>query len=78
MAFDCPIVSTDCFEAARELVGGAEGCTVVPPDDPAALAAAIGSALEQPGRPHLRPIAERYSLAAATESHRAAMGLKGS
>ncbi len=77
MAFDCPIVSTDCFEAARELVGSAEGCTVVPPDDPAALAAAIGSALERPERPHLRPIAERYSLAAAIESHRAAMGLAG-
>ena len=47
MAFNCPIVSTDCFPAARELVGNAEQCHVVPRGDIAMLAARIDEVLAE-------------------------------
>jgi len=76
MAFNCPVVSTDCFPAARELVGSAEQCHVVPCGDVALLAASIDEVLAGRSRPTgLRQIAERYSVAAGVESHRAALGL---
>jgi glycosyltransferase involved in cell wall biosynthesis len=76
MAFNCPIVSTDCFPAARELVGNAEQCHVVPRGDIGMLAASIDEVLAGRRRPTtLREIAERYSVAAGVESHRMALGL---
>ncbi len=76
MAFNCPVISTDCFPAARELVGNAEQCHVVPSDDVAMLAARIDEVLAEDSRPtKLRRIAERYSVAAGVESHRTALGL---
>src|SRR6185369_13580786 len=76
MAFNCPVVSTDCFAAARELVGNAEQCHVVPSGDTEMLAARIDEVLAGRSRPTgLRRIAERYSVAAGVESHRAALGL---
>jgi len=76
MAFNCPVVSTDCFPAARELVGNAEQCHVVPRGDAGRLAARIDQVLAGRSRPtKLRQIAERYSVAAGVESHRAALGL---
>jgi glycosyltransferase involved in cell wall biosynthesis len=76
MAFNCPVVSTDCFAAARELVGNAEQCHVVAKGETAMLAARIDEVLAGRSRPTtLRQIAERYSVAAAVESHRAALGL---
>jgi glycosyltransferase involved in cell wall biosynthesis len=78
MAFNCPVVSTDCLAAARDLVGNAEQCHVVPRDDTEMLAARIDEVLAARSRPTtLRQIAERYSVAAAVESHRAALGLAG-
>ncbi len=76
MAFNCPVVSTDCFPAARELVGSAEQCHVVPRGDIKMLAARIDEVLAERVRPTtLRQIAERYSVAAGVESHRMALGL---
>ncbi len=76
MAFNCPVVSTDCFPAARELVGNAEQCHVVPRGDIGMLAARIDEILAERSRPtRLRQIAERYSVAAGVESHCAALGL---
>jgi len=76
MAFNCPVISTDCFPAARELVGNAEQCHVVPRGDIGMLAARIDEVLAGRSRPtRLRQIAERYSVAAGVESHRAALGL---
>ena len=76
MAFNCPVVSTDCFPAARELVGNAEQCHVVPIGDIGMLAARIDEVLAGRSRPtRLRQIAERYSVAAGVESHRTALGL---
>jgi glycosyltransferase involved in cell wall biosynthesis len=76
MAFNCPVVSTDCFAAARELVGNAEQCHVVPSGDAEMLAARIDEVLAGRSRPTgLRQIAERYSIAAGVESHRTAIGL---
>jgi len=76
MAFNCPIISTDCFPAARELVGNAEQCHVVPRGDTELLAARIDEVLARRSRPAgLRRIAERYTIAAGVESHRTAIGL---
>jgi glycosyltransferase involved in cell wall biosynthesis len=76
MAFNCPVVSTDCFPAARELVGNAEQCHVVPRGDIGMLAASIDEVLAGRFRPtRLRQIAERYSVAAGVESHCTALGL---
>ena len=76
MAFNCPVISTDCFPAARELIGNAEQCHVVPRGDIGILAARIDEVLGRHSRPtRLRQIAERYSVAAGVESHRTALGL---
>ena len=76
MAFNCPVVSTDCFPAARELVGNAEQCHVVPIGDIGRLAASIDEVLTGRSRPtKLREIAERYGVAAGVASHRRALGL---
>jgi glycosyltransferase involved in cell wall biosynthesis len=76
MAFNCPVVSTDCFAAARELVGNADECHVVPTGDIGMLAARIDQVLARRARPtRLRQVAERYSVAAAVESHCSALGL---
>jgi len=76
MAFNCPVISTDCFPAARELVGNAEQCHVVQRGDSEMLAARIDEVLAGRSRPTgLRQIAERYSVAAGVDSHRAALGL---
>lgn len=73
MAFNCPVISTDCFDAAREMLEGVPGCTLVPVGDEAALAAAIST---PPARtPALRSVAEDYAIDAAIASHCSAMGL---
>ena len=76
MAFNCPVVSTDCFPAARELVGNAEQCHVVPRGDIGMLAARIDDVLGERFRPtRLRQIAEGYSVAAGVKSHCMALDL---
>jgi glycosyltransferase involved in cell wall biosynthesis len=72
MAANCPVVCTDCFIGARELVGEAEGCAVVPAD-PDAIARALDEALQRPRPKTLRAHAERYSLEAGVRSHIAAI-----
>lgn len=76
MAANCPVLSTDCFPAARALVGNAQGCAIIPDgDDADALARQIDGQLEL-GRPtQLRAIAERFSIANGVLSHIAAMEL---
>ena len=47
-ALGCTIVATDCPSGPRELLAGREQATLVPVDDPEALASAIIAALPRP------------------------------
>lgn len=73
MAANCPILSTDCFPAARAIIEGAEGCAIIERTDPVSLSAMIDAHLLLPRPTRLREIAERYSIANGIASHWAAM-----
>ena len=70
-AFACnlPVVTTDSFDAARSMVGGAPRCAVVPLGDVEALAKAIERSLASSDDGDLRPIARAYGFDAAFASH---------
>lgn len=69
MAANCPVLGTDCFPAARSLLGGTDGCAVIEKTDPVSLAAQIDDHLMRPKPQHLRAIAERFSIANGIASH---------
>jgi glycosyltransferase involved in cell wall biosynthesis len=70
-----PVVTTDCFLAARELLDGLPGCAVSMPDAQA-LANAMLRAVAECSHPEaMRERVRDYAIAAAVESHLAAMGL---
>src|SRR5579872_695735 len=70
LACNVPVATTESFFAARELLGGASSCAVVPIGDPAALAGAIDDCLNRAGkRPDLRSIAEPYRIKPAIRAH---------
>jgi glycosyltransferase involved in cell wall biosynthesis len=63
LAAGVPVVATDCSPAIREILSDPTLSTVVPPGDPAALAAAIDARLAAP------PV-DRAALAATVAAHR--------
>lgn len=69
MAANCPVLCTDCFPAARTLLGGAEGCAIIEDVAPDALARQIEAALPHPRPTSLRAVAERYSIENGVRSH---------
>lgn len=69
MAANCPVLSTDCFPAARSVVGGAQDCAIIEDTSPEPLAALIDAHLARPRPAHLREVAERYSIANGIASH---------
>ena len=73
MAANCPVIGTDCFPAARALLGGSEGCAIIEQTDPKSLAAQIDEHLARPRPTSLRAIAERYSIPNGIASHAEAM-----
>jgi glycosyltransferase involved in cell wall biosynthesis len=73
MAVNCPVLSTDCFPAARSLLAENEGCGIITDTAPAALGALIDRHLGQRRPTHLRAIAERFSIANGILSHANAM-----
>ena len=78
LAAGVPVVTTDCFEAARELLadesGGAPGCAVVPLEDGNALTAALDRALAARADPdRLSALARPYALDRAVAEHVAAV-----
>jgi glycosyltransferase involved in cell wall biosynthesis len=77
MAVNCPVVSTDCFPAARSLLAETDGCGIIEDTTPRALGALIDEYLQQPKPMHLRGIAERYSIANGILSHVNAMATVG-
>lgn len=69
MAADCPVMVTDCFPGARDLIAQGEGCAIIEDTAPQALAAQIDEALSRPRPTGLRAVAERYSIASGVRSH---------
>ena len=70
LASGCPVVTTDSFLAAGELLDGVRGCAVVPVRDPDALAGAIERMLRvEPDADDLRKLAFPYRIDAAVGAH---------
>ena len=69
MAVNCPVLTTDCFPAARRLIEESPGCGLIDLVDPFSLAATIDKHLAQPRSASLRGIAERYSIVNGVNSH---------
>ena len=72
MAVNCPVLTTDCFPAARSLIARAEGFAIIEDHAPMALAAQIDRHLAMPRPRGLRAIAEAYSIDSGIASHFAA------
>lgn len=72
-----PVIATDSFPAAGELIGDAPGCALVACRDGAAFAEALRRFAPQPcaGRETLRRRAEPYHIDAAVRAHIAALGI---
>ena len=69
MAANCPVVATDCFPSARELLTNADGCAILDAPEPASLARMITDCLAQPRPLALRNRAAAYSIEAGVASH---------
>ncbi|WP_340313792.1 glycosyltransferase [Rhizorhabdus argentea] len=77
MAANCPVLATDCFPAARDMVGGAEGCAIIERADIDLLARMIDQSLAEPKPKHLAPVASRYSIENGIRSHVDALSALG-
>lgn len=73
MAANCPVIGTDCFPAARSLLGNAEGCAIIERRDPVSLARLIDDHLDRPRPRTLGDVAERFSIRNGVASHAAAL-----
>lgn len=69
MAANCPILSTDCFPSARDLIEPAEGCAIIERPDASLLADMIDASLSLPRPTHLHAVARHYSIENGVESH---------
>lgn len=72
---NCPVISTDCFPAARELLSGLPGCEVTLQDAESLARAILCTAKMQGKIDGLRARAYDYSLESAVASHLDAMDL---
>lgn len=73
LASNLPVISTDCFANARDLLEGLPGCAVVEKTDDALTKALDAWMAAPPWGLELKPYAMRYSTLSATRSHLAAM-----
>ena len=69
LACNVPVAATESFFAARELLGSAPSCAVVPIGDAAALAKAIDRCLGNGKHLDLRGLAEPYRVETAIDAH---------
>jgi glycosyltransferase involved in cell wall biosynthesis len=75
LACNVPVVTTDCFDAAKSLLAGAVRCAVVPRDDVDAFARAIDESLSASDQPtDLHERAAPYRFEAAIAAHVGAVG----
>ena len=73
LAANVPVVTTDSFHAARELLADTPPCAVVPIGDPQALAKAIDDCLSRSSSRDLCHLAEPYRIDTAIAGHIAAL-----
>ena len=73
LASNLPVISTDCFANARDLLEGLPGCAVVDKTDDALAKALDEWMAAPPWGAELKPHAMLYSTLSATRSHLAAM-----
>jgi glycosyltransferase involved in cell wall biosynthesis len=73
---NCPVISTDCFANARELLADLPGCAVTE-KSVESLSTALRAWLAAPVlKPELRPHAMLYSTPSSVDSHLQAMGAR--
>ncbi len=77
MACGTRVVATDCPSGPREILEAGRWGRLVPVGDPAALAAAIGAALDDPAPPEGRARATCYTVDAAVDGYARVLGLRG-
>ena len=73
LACNVPVVTTDCFPAAQEILDSLPCCAVTPVGDSVALASAIDASLACKNRTDLRAIAAGYTVQASIAEHIAAL-----
>jgi glycosyltransferase involved in cell wall biosynthesis len=73
MAVNCPVLATDCFPAAREILEDAEGCGLIESLQPAKLAAQIQERLAQERPGTLSSLALVYSVDNGITNHVSAL-----
>ena len=69
LACELPVVTTDCFPGARQMLEGYPSCAVTPIGDPGALARAIDEKLACPPATGLSKIAADYTIDASIRAH---------
>jgi glycosyltransferase involved in cell wall biosynthesis len=69
LACNVPVVTTDCFFGAREMLGSSPFCAVAPVGDPVALARAIEESLSRGPAHGLQELAAGYGIAASIAAH---------
>jgi glycosyltransferase involved in cell wall biosynthesis len=69
MAANCPVLSTDCFAAARSLLETAEGCGIVEQAEPNTLAKMIDDRLDSKRPTSLRAIATGHTVETGIADH---------
>ena len=69
LACNVPVVTTDSFFAAHELLGAAPNCAVVPPGNAEALAQAIDRCLDAPRSDDLQSIVEPYRIETSVDAY---------
>lgn len=74
LACNVPVVTTNSFFAAHELLKGATSCAVVPTGDASALAVAIDRCLDATATENLRMIVEPYRIDTSVEAYITALG----
>jgi glycosyltransferase involved in cell wall biosynthesis len=73
LAANCPVLATDCFPCARELLTPVAGCAIIELPEPAALASQIRACLGVPPTGAIAQAAMPYTIEAGVESHVAAL-----
>ena len=69
LAANCPVLTTDCFPAAREIIGPLEGCDIIESTIPNDIAKMMEQALARPKSGTLHLAAQNYSIENGINDH---------